>query len=57
MWKNDKPSGTWTWYYDNGQKEAELEFDEEYPVYFTSWYNRVFYIMVQEWKEKRRNSL
>ena len=38
MWKNDKPSGTWTWYYDNGQKEAQLEFDEEYPVYFTSWY-------------------
>ena len=20
MWKNDEPSGTWTWYYDNGQK-------------------------------------
>ena len=38
MWKNNLPSGTWTWYYDDGGKESELEFDEEYPVYFTSWY-------------------
>ena len=38
MWKNDLPTGTWTWYYDDGEKESELKFDAEYPVYFTSWY-------------------
>ena len=32
MWMNDLPSGTWTWYYDDGQKESELKFDKEYPV-------------------------
>ena len=29
---------TRTWYYDNGQKGIEIEFDGKYPMYFQCWH-------------------
>ena len=41
MWDADnKPCGIWRWYYDSEKtrKKAELEFDDDYPLYMTCWY-------------------